>query len=206
MKNRKKFILKLLMFLPLLLSLLALRILPSEIPGHYGLSGDIDRWGIKYEVLILPIFMIIMGSFLLIQTKKTESSVKMGQILSTGILSLGTLNILNIYIIISSYKSVSNLSDMSLDIFNLAFILIGVSFLFLGNILPKSKIPIISTSTSEMKYVSQLKKDFFVGATYMICGIVFILLGLFTNFSNIVYLLIFVFVSLGLLIFRINNY
>lgn len=194
------------MFLPLLISLLALRILPSKIPGHYGLSGGIDRWGIKYEVLILPICMIIMGYYLLFQIKKAESNAKSNQVLSTGILSLTTLNILNIYILISSYKSVSNLSEMSIDIFNLAFILIGVSYLFLGNILPKSSISIISSSSSETEYASQSKNSFFIGATYMICGIAFILLGLFTSFSNIVYLLIFAFVSFGLLIFRTRKH
>ena len=28
--------------------------LPNEVPGHFNASGEVDRWGSKYELLILP--------------------------------------------------------------------------------------------------------------------------------------------------------
>ncbi|MEG0449238.1 MAG: DUF1648 domain-containing protein [Lysinibacillus sp.] len=34
--------------------------LPSEIPGHFNGAGEVDRWGSKFEILILP----LIGFFL----------------------------------------------------------------------------------------------------------------------------------------------
>ena len=28
--------------------------LPSEVPAHYNALGEVDRWGSKWELLILP--------------------------------------------------------------------------------------------------------------------------------------------------------
>lgn len=35
--------------------LTALQLLPSEIPAHYDINMNIDRWGSKYEILLFPI-------------------------------------------------------------------------------------------------------------------------------------------------------
>ena len=34
--------------------------LPEKIPGHYNIMGEVDRWGNKGELLILPIVTWIM--------------------------------------------------------------------------------------------------------------------------------------------------
>ena len=35
-------------------------IIPSEIPAHYNAAGEVDRWGGKGEILILPIIGLLM--------------------------------------------------------------------------------------------------------------------------------------------------
>ena len=35
-------------------------IIPSEIPAHYNVVGEVDRWGSKGEMLILPIIGFVM--------------------------------------------------------------------------------------------------------------------------------------------------
>ena len=35
-------------------------IIPSEIPAHYNAVGEVDRWGGKGEILILPITALLM--------------------------------------------------------------------------------------------------------------------------------------------------
>ena len=54
-----------LMFLPLVISIVALTFLPDLIPAHYNIKNEIDRWGSKYEILIIPIIIILLGYFLL---------------------------------------------------------------------------------------------------------------------------------------------
>ena len=55
MKNKKLYYI--LMFLPLVASLIALQFLPDVIPAHYNIDNVVDRWGSKYEILILPELM-----------------------------------------------------------------------------------------------------------------------------------------------------
>ena len=62
--NIKK-IFYILMFLPLVISMIALVFLPDLIPAHYNIKNEIDRWGSKYEILIIPIIIILLGHFLL---------------------------------------------------------------------------------------------------------------------------------------------
>lgn len=38
--------------------------LPDQIPGHYNGAGEIDRWGDKWELLILPVFGFFMYAVL----------------------------------------------------------------------------------------------------------------------------------------------
>lgn len=43
--------------------------LPEEIPAHFGANGEVDRWGSKWELLILPGIAIGLNFFLLIFEK-----------------------------------------------------------------------------------------------------------------------------------------
>ena len=43
MKNKKLYYI--LMFLPLVASLIALQFLPDVIPAHYNIDNVVDRWG-----------------------------------------------------------------------------------------------------------------------------------------------------------------
>ena len=44
--------------------------MPDMIPMHYNLSGQIDRWGSKYESLFIPLGMIVLYVFLAFVEKK----------------------------------------------------------------------------------------------------------------------------------------
>ena len=47
--------------------------LPVEIPAHFGASGEVDRWGSKYELLILPGIALFLHIFLLVFEKFPET-------------------------------------------------------------------------------------------------------------------------------------
>lgn len=34
--------------------------LPAEVPAHYNAAGEVDRWGSKWEIIIMPIIACIM--------------------------------------------------------------------------------------------------------------------------------------------------
>ena len=76
MKNKKLFYL--LMFLPLIASLIALQFLPDVIPAHYNIDNVVDRWGSKYEILILPVVTISFGLFSLAMGKVAQKQEPQG--------------------------------------------------------------------------------------------------------------------------------
>lgn len=49
------------------------RDLPNEVPAHFDGSGNVDRWGSKMELLILPGIAIAMHFFLMIFEKFPET-------------------------------------------------------------------------------------------------------------------------------------
>ncbi len=54
-------IFRLLTCFPVVLSLLLLLLLPERIPAHYNLYGEVDRWGSRLEVLLLPLCCLVVG-------------------------------------------------------------------------------------------------------------------------------------------------
>ena len=58
-----------LMFLPLAISMIALIFFLDLIPAHNNIKNEIDRWGNKYEILIILIIIILLGHFLLFMRK-----------------------------------------------------------------------------------------------------------------------------------------
>ena len=38
--------------------------LPGQIPGHYNVMGEVDRWGSKSEIIVLPIMSALLYTFL----------------------------------------------------------------------------------------------------------------------------------------------
>jgi uncharacterized membrane protein len=62
-------------FLPLALTLVWLHFLPDRIPLHFNLSGDIDRWGSKWESLLIPGIVLVLGiTFHIVQKHAQENA------------------------------------------------------------------------------------------------------------------------------------
>ena len=45
----------------LFVTLLVLRELPAQIPAHYDFAGNVTRYGSKYELLILPVVLLLVS-------------------------------------------------------------------------------------------------------------------------------------------------
>ena len=43
-------------------TLIAIAFLPDIVPMHFDIHGEADRWGSKYELLILPAVLALMWS------------------------------------------------------------------------------------------------------------------------------------------------
>ena len=74
--NKLKKLYYLLMFLPLIYTIICLFFLPDIIPVHYNGANKVDRMGSKFEILIIPFIIIFFGYFMLILGKSSSKKEK----------------------------------------------------------------------------------------------------------------------------------
>lgn len=178
-----KIIYKILMILPLIESLVILPFLPEQIPAHYNVAGEVDRYGSRYETLILPVFVIVFGAFMLLMTnfvKKTEENGNRNNekvMILAGLTSLGVFNVMNIYFLYTGMKSVENLNDVPINLEKLVFSLLGLLMIVLGNLMPKCRknhIIGVRTKWSMSSDYTWKKSQRFGGITFIIAGLLMI--------------------------------
>ena len=138
----------------LFVTLLVLRELPAEIPVHFDFVGNITRWGSKYELLILPVILLLIsfGSrFLLLHfhskaeqvesDKERQAAAANAKVLGMVILSqtviLSCIQGLLLYNTVLALRRESFLSTVAGE--KLMTVLCGTLLLVLGDILPKCR-------------------------------------------------------------------
>lgn len=184
MKNKKLFYI--LMFLPLVASIVALLFLPDLIPAHYNIENKVDRWGSKYEILIFPIVTILFGQFLLIMGRIAKKQEVQGNnneknSLIIGICSLLIFNIISGVMIYSSLSKADKLSFATFEFEQILFFFIGIIFIVIGNVMPKlKKNSVLGFRTKySMKNDEIWKKcQRISGITTMITGVVILIFSL----------------------------
>lgn len=175
MKKSKR-ILVALMILPLFATTLVFSVLPEQIPAHYGIDGIVNRWGSKYELLILPVICILFGivmSFVAKVATKEEHNGNQNNATIVRYATMGTLslfNLMNFYILYTAYAKVENLNTLSFDLSQLTFLATGLCLIVIGNILPKARQnQFVGLRTSwSMKNRTTWKKSQLVGGVMMI--------------------------------------
>ena len=184
MKNKKLFYI--LMFLPLVASIVALLFLPDLIPAHYNIENKVDRWGSKYEILIFPIVTILFGQFLLIMGRIAKKQEVQGNnneknSLIIGICSLLIFNIISGVMIYSSLSKADKLSFATFEFEQILFFFVGIIFIVIGNVMPKlKKNSVLGFRTKySMKDDEIWKKcQKISGITTMITGVVILIFSL----------------------------
>ena len=139
--------------LPLAAAVCALFVLPDQIPAHYDLSMNVDRWGSKFEVLILPLitlpYAIFMERFLRWSFRKsgTDNPRMLNGILCAVILPM---DVLTLWIIAMDYTwAAKGSAALALDLPSVTFAVIGLIFLPLANWMPKvARNPVFGLRTS----------------------------------------------------------
>lgn len=184
-----KFIFPVLTLLPLVITLIFLPFLPDQIPVHYGISGEADRWGSKYEFLFFPVITIFFGIFMkciirsfVKQQKNGKSNQKILLILT--LLCLILFFVLNSYFLYTGYSQTDDLSAMPLDPYQLTFGLIGIILILSGCLIPRLKpdsFTEIDISSTLQDQSSQKKRQQIGGICLIIGGTIMILFCIFSD-------------------------
>ena len=139
--------------LPLAVTLIWLQFLPEQVPVHYDLQGNIDRWGSKWENLLIPGIVLVGGVIAYFSVKAVlrkpvadekqkvhmEANIKAIRIvmIATGVF-FTVLQCVLLYA--ASREAFAKSNVASVDLNRVSTICMGIMFLVLGNILPKAKL------------------------------------------------------------------
>lgn len=191
MKRSKSILLIVLSLLPAVCTAVAVfLIMPDTVAAHFGINGTPDRYGSKYEAFILPaITLVLTALYFLIRkfiyrsstddNSRTEKNLDILDTVITVILIL--LNVVNIFILIIMTKPevMKNKENM---IFVIISSVIGVLFILLGNILPKTK----PNSFVGVRLSWCMDSDEHWHITNRNCGIAMVLSGICTMIAGLI--------------------
>lgn len=114
---------------------------PDQIPVHYDIRGQVDRWGSKYEFVILPFLSLASGLILgLLARYEGKKGRKMNEKV-VGMLNIWILVVYNVIWFFFMWKAVdlehpgSGIEELPVK---LGLMLLMASFVPMGNIMPKA--------------------------------------------------------------------
>ncbi|SCY80783.1 SdpI family protein [Ruminococcus sp. YE282] len=182
----KYYVISALMFLTLIYTIIFMIISPDSIPMHYNVLGEIDRYGSKYEMIMLPIFVLISGIVPMLFAKHFKSkSDKSSEKLSLNVGIVLVLMFIALYVLFSVMALNSNI-EYGTDIGKVIIIAIGIFFTVLCNLMPKARLNSlfgIRTSWSIANEKTWQKSQRFGGYSGVICGIILVISGLVFSFE-----------------------
>ena len=203
MKTFKKILLAVLAVLPAIYTAVAVFFfMPDTVPAHYGANGMVDRYGSKYEAFIFPGIILLAGIVYFFIRKILKKSAKnqneraarnLDTIDTVMLLSMVLLNALCVFTLIlmlTGPESIFNAEALAVIIVSAV---VGVVFIIIGNILPKSKRN--SFMGIRMKFTMDTDEHWYIanragGIALMISGLLTIAAGLI--FRNITYVFVMV--------------
>lgn len=182
----KYYVISALMFLTLIYIIIFMIISPDSIPMHYNILGEIDRYGSKYEMIMIPIFVLISGIVPMLFAKHFKSkSDKSSEKLSLNVGIVLVLMFIALYVLFSVMALNSNI-EYGTDIGKVIIIAIGIFFTVLCNLMPKARLNSlfgIRTSWSIANEKTWQKSQRFGGYSGVICGIILVISGLVFSFE-----------------------
>lgn len=146
-------IFRLLTCFPVVLSLLLLLLLPERIPAHYNLYGEVDRWGSRLEVLLLPLCCLVIGLIWkrFIQKMSLTQPQNQKPMLIAGCSLLAALDALSCVFLFFSF-SAADVPQIGILLPQLLYTLLGLSLLPLGAAMPKGQTQRCPGSAHQMEH------------------------------------------------------
>jgi uncharacterized membrane protein len=181
MKSRK-LITWIFAFLPLVITIIVLPMLPDKIPAHFGFDGEVTRYGSKYELLLTPIITVLFGFFWLL-LEKVQKDEQGRKILFWGNICVSlTFTIITVFCLHAAFTKVQNINDLDIDFVKIMSVCLSMFCIMLGLILPKLKqngLSGIRTSWTLKDENCWDKTHKFGGKIFLINGIISTILCLF---------------------------
>ncbi|MBO7196601.1 MAG: DUF1648 domain-containing protein [Clostridia bacterium] len=206
----------------LAITLATLSAMPDTVPVHFDIHGVVDRWGSKYEMLIMPGVMLAMLGFWFgndaFYKKKlgtstdekviAEARANMKVMDVTSVITSLMFAVINTVTLYASYSQLDGVAVKEVDILKILAIVMGVSFVLIGNFMPKAKNNRnVGFRLPWTRYndVTWSKSNRFAGIAMVIVGIVITLGGIIFS-GNIAMIIMLVTLAVALPILTIYAY
>lgn len=137
----------------LLATVVAISVFPDVVPIHFNAQGIADGWGSKYTLLVTPVIMLAMqafGEFMVNIFKRqvkdatdektiaeAQANIKLMPIVFTVVSAMFAL--LNFAFLYMTYTQLDAPSATEFDLVRYVVVIMGLSFLILGNYMPKAR-------------------------------------------------------------------
>lgn len=175
-----------LMVIPLLLVLCILPIMPERVPGHYNINWEVDRWTTKYELLLMPLVVLGIGIFMKVMLKlstKNNNTANEKPVITIGIATLLLFNGMTLMALYKGFFAAPSTPEpFSLNLTQFIFILLGIVYIIIGNILPKCK----HGQSIGLRSKFSMYNDLVWYKCQRFGGILFIMVGIFNILGNII--------------------
>lgn len=140
--------------LPLIWTALVLQWLPDEVPMHYDIAGQVDRWGSKYESLLVAGFILVFMLFCqgmtahherqavrAVTEREQQAARTNAKILTvTGLCTVLVLTVVQGVLLYNAYTAAGSRStESTVDMGKLLCLLLGGLFMVMGNFMPRTK-------------------------------------------------------------------
>lgn len=190
---------------------LLLSVMPDTVPLHYNFAGEVDRFGSKYEFLIMHLITLVLIYILLITAKyqgKKEQKNSEKILVLIAIYSLVFFSIIQFFF---QYKTLNYTNKpLSLDALKFITIMIGLFQIVFGNIMPKlrrNSFIGLRTSWSMSNDVVWQKSQRFAGISSVVVGILVIIGSIFLSGKiSMIFMLILITVWVAICIFFSYKY
>ena len=159
---------------------------PDRVPMHYNLAGEVDRFGSRYENLLLPLVTVASGACLAAAAKrerKKEEKSNEKIMLITGVCASAFLTLFGFFMMIRGlrYDPKAAPGVAADDLNRFVNIGVGVLLVVLGNFMPKARRNAmfgVRTKWSQSSDAVWQKSQRFGGIAAVAAGLVLIVLAL----------------------------
>lgn len=140
-------------FLPLATTLIWLQFLPDRVPIHYNFNGAIDRWGSKWENLLLPGVVLLMALLFALadwlgfkaaagDEKKTAHAESNRKVLRVVMVAAALMfTVLQAVLLWGEGRAVeSGAVQSALPLNRVVAVCLGFMILIMGNFMPRTKL------------------------------------------------------------------
>ena len=211
-------------FLALIGTAIALVFMPDSIPMHYDMAGNIDRWGSKYESLILPVMILVISLIWTLCIRHNEKKAqkvyeekeRAEAILSAKILGLAGIvttvmfSVMQGFMLYDAYAGAKSAAVTStIDIGKVVCILFGLMFIAFGILMPRLPLNgLIGVRTDWSMYNENTwkKSNLFGGVLFVVIGILTVVMGVCMRNSFVAIMLSVALMTLAAIVMMAYSY